>query len=290
MPLTEPTDATTYPVDIVLSLRRERTAALLRTLRSQHVLPTLVHDWGNEQAYSAMLHGVERPLTVLDVPDTRWDETLEHRVHALSNLSTVVVLTPGKSDPAALLLAGAVNVMPRAMPPRELAGRITAERRWLDSREGTGRGQTTHTLRFHPQRPRQSSQALLFDMLCSAARPWCCHELRLLLGTPDEPMSRRALQARISRLDERLSAHGVSVNCSTQWGRTALLGLSGQCADDRSTPTTPRASQVHEEPDNGVQGGSDRTPGARRRPEWTPTGAPWPKSAWLGRPPRTRGP
>ncbi|WP_217242478.1 hypothetical protein [Streptomyces sp. AC555_RSS877] len=247
MPLTEPTDTATYPVDVVLSLQRERTAVLLRTLRGQHVLPTLVHGWGTEQAYSAMLHDAERPLTVLDVPDTRWDETLEHRVHALSNLSTVIVLTPEESDPAALLLAGAVNVMSRGTPPLELASRITAERRWLDSREGAGRGEPTHTLRLHPQRPRQSSQALLFDMLCSAARPWCCHELRLLLGTSDEPMSRRALRARISRLDERLSAHGVVVNCSTQWGRTALLGLADQCAGDGSTPTTPRASRAHEE-------------------------------------------
>lgn len=233
---TEPTDPAAYPVDIVLSLQRERTTALLRTLRSQHVLPTLVHAWGSEQAYSAMLRHAERPLTVLDVPDTRWDETLEHRVHALSNLSTVIVLTPEESDPSALLLAGAVNVMVRDMPPRELAGRITAERRWLDSRERPVRRGPTHTARLRPRRPRQSSQALLLDMLCSATRPWCCHDLRLLLGTPDEPMSRRALRARIDRLDERLSAHGVSVNCSTQWGRTALLGLSDRRAVDENTP------------------------------------------------------
>ncbi|MFJ9039038.1 hypothetical protein ACIRF8_20890 [Streptomyces sp. NPDC102406] len=235
MPLTEPTDATTYPVDVVLTLQRERTAALLRALRGQHVLPTLMHDWGAEQAYSAMLHGTERPLTVLDVPDTRWDATLAHRVHALSKLSTVIVLTPERSegsDAAALLLAGAVNVMSRGTPPRELAGRITAERRWLDSRRPPWQGRS-RPLTDRLQRPRQSSQSLLFDMVCSAVRPWCCHELRLLLGTADEPMSRRALRARIDRLETRLGAHGVSVDCSTQWGRTALLGLSDRRADAR---------------------------------------------------------
>ncbi|MFH9610900.1 hypothetical protein [Streptomyces sp. NPDC017448] len=50
-------------------------------------------------------------------------------------------------------------------------------------------------------------------------------ELRLLLSTTGEPMSRRALQDRITRLGERLTAGGVSVNCITQWGRTAFLGL-----------------------------------------------------------------
>ncbi|MBT2414692.1 hypothetical protein J7I94_29785 [Streptomyces sp. ISL-12] len=219
-------DTITYPVDVVLSLHREPTANLLRTLRSQHVFPTLIRSWGSERAYSTLLHTRQRSLTVLDVPDTRWDETLPQRVRALSNLSAVVLLIPEESDPAPLLLAGAANVMSRSAPPRELAGRIAAERRWLDSQR-TGRDSPMCTPSNHPLRPRQSSQALLFDMLCSTARPWCCHELRLLLGTADRPMSRRALQARIVRLDERLSCVGMHVNCSTQWGRTVLLGLSG---------------------------------------------------------------
>ncbi|WP_217145756.1 hypothetical protein [Streptomyces sp. AC627_RSS907] len=224
-PFDEADDTITYPVDVVLSLHRERTAALLRTLRSQHVFPTLIHGWGAERAYSTLLHARQGSLTVLDVPDGRWDETLAQRVRALSNLSAVVVLTPEGSDPAPLLLAGAANVMSRTAPSRELAGRIAAERRWLDSRR-PGRGAPVYAPGGHPLRPRQSSQALLLDMLCLAARPWCCHELRLLLGPVDRPMSRRALQARIARLDERLSRAGLYVNCSTQRGRTLLLGLS----------------------------------------------------------------
>ncbi|MEU7467558.1 hypothetical protein AB0A94_03155 [Streptomyces sp. NPDC044984] len=221
-------DTITYPVDVVLSLQRERTANLLRTLRSQHVFPTLIHGWGSEQAYSTLLHTRQRSLTVLDVPDARWDATLVQRVRALSNLSaTVVVLTPEDADPAPLLLAGAANVVSRDASPRELATRIAAERRWLDDSRRADRGRLVHTPSNHPLRPRQSSQALLFDMLCSAARPWCCHELRLLLGTADSPLSRRALQARIVRLDERLNCAGMHVDCSTQWGRTVLLGLTG---------------------------------------------------------------
>ncbi|GGS52156.1 hypothetical protein AB0E75_16730 [Streptomyces griseoviridis] len=218
-------DTITYPVDLVLSLHRGRTAALLRALRSQQVFPTLIHGWGDERAYSALLHARQGPLTVLDVPDARWDETLAQRVRALSKLSSVVVLTPEGSDPAPLLLAGAANVMSRTAPARELASRIAAERRWLDSRRA-GRGTPGYAPGSHPLRPRQSSQALFFDMLCLAARPWCCHELRLLLGPVDRPMSRRALQARIARLDERLGRAGLYVNCSAQWGRTLLLGLS----------------------------------------------------------------
>ncbi|WP_395575064.1 hypothetical protein [Streptomyces sp. BK79] len=215
----------TYPVDVVLSLHRERTAALLRSLRSQHVFPTLIHGWGTERAYSTLLHARQRSLTVLDVPDCRWNETLAQRVRALSNLSAVVVLVPEESDPAPLLLAGAANVMSRTAPARELASRIAAERRWLDSRKPS-RGNLLYAPGSHPLRPRQSSQALLFDMLCLATRPWCCHELRLLLGPVDRPMSKRALQARIVRLHERLGRAGLYVNCSTQRGRTLLLGLS----------------------------------------------------------------
>ncbi|MCG7208230.1 hypothetical protein [Streptomyces arenae] len=214
----------TYAVDIVLTLQRERTASLLRALRSQQVLPAQTHTWGSERAYGALLHEAGPRLTVLDVPGSQWSGGLEQRVRALSNLSSVVVLVPDHTDSVRLLLAGAANVLRRDTPPRELAGRITAERRWLDMRRAPRR-RPADSPPFRAVRAQQHSQRVLFDILCSAARPWCCHDLCLLLGTAGEPMSRRALQGRVVRLDERLARYGLAVNCTTQWGRTTFLGL-----------------------------------------------------------------
>ncbi|APY85135.1 hypothetical protein DCW30_14795 [Streptomyces alfalfae] len=225
-------EVVTYPVSAVLSLHRERTVTLLRTLRSQHVLPALSHRWGSEKAYGALLHAPGAPLTVLDVPGPRWVVGLEQRVRALSNISAVMVLAPEGTDSVALLRAGAVNVVPRDTPPKELAGRIVAERRWLDARPA--RRRTARAAPGHRSpRLRQASQLTLMDIICSAARPWCCHELCLLLGTAAEPMNRRALRARVARLDERLAADGLSVDCATQWGRTAFLGLTASREENR---------------------------------------------------------
>lgn len=215
-----------YPVHVVLSLQREQTSTLLRTMRSQHVLPALSHAWGSERAYAALLRKARTPLTVLDVPGPRWNGDLEQRVRALSHLSSVVVLIPDRTDSVDLLLAaGAANVIPRDTHPRELAGRILAERRWLDMGSAPRR-RPMDSPRCRSLRPRQGTQQVLFDLLRTTARPWCCHELCLLLGTAGEPMSRRALQARILRLSERLMPDGISVDCTSQWGRTTFNGLA----------------------------------------------------------------
>lgn len=213
----------TCPVSLVLTLHREPTASLLRAMRTHHVLPARTHTWGSERAYEALLHERGPRLTVLDVPGARWRDGLEHRVRALSNISSVVVLVPDHTDSVRLLLAGAANVLPRDAPPRELAGRITAERRWLDTRRSRRRAADPPP--FRAVRARQHSQQVLFDILCSGARPWCCHDLCLLLGTAGEPMSRRALQGRVVRLNERLARDGLSVDRTAQWGRTTFLGL-----------------------------------------------------------------
>jgi hypothetical protein len=213
-----------YPVSVVFSLRREQTAPLLRTMRSQHVLPALSYTWGSEQAYVALLHEAGTPLAVLDVPSPRWKEGLEQRVRVLSRISSVMVLVPDHTESADLLLAGATNVVPRDTPAKELGSRIAAERRWLDMRPPP-RGSATNPLDYGLLRPQQCSQQVLFDILCSAERPWCCHDLCLILGTAEEPMRRRALQARIARLEERLMPYGVSIDCTTQWGRTTYRGF-----------------------------------------------------------------
>lgn len=216
---------TAYPVDVVVSLRREGTARLLRTLRSHQVLPALLHPWGSGAAYRSLLREPDA-LSLLDVPEGAVTDDLAQRVHVLSALSSVVVLTPGHIDSVDLLRAGAANVLPRDMPPPELAGRLTAERRWL----GTSTPSRDRRVRALPQqvlRPRQLSQGILLDVLLASARPWCCHDLCLLLGTAWAPMSRRALQARMLRLGERLTPYGLSVTSTVQWGRTTYTGISG---------------------------------------------------------------
>ncbi|MFD4598131.1 hypothetical protein ACFWPQ_08825 [Streptomyces sp. NPDC058464] len=232
----------TFPVSIVLTLQREQTASLLRAMRSQRVLPAQTHTWGSERAYGALLHEVGPRLTVLDVPGSQWSDGLEQRVRALSNISSVVVLVPDHTDSVRLLRAGAANVLPRDSPPRELAGRIAAERRWLDMRRSPRR-QAAESPPFRAVRPQQHSQQVLFDILGSASRPWCCHDLCLLLGTAGEPMSRRALQGRIVRLNERLARDGLSVDCTTQWGRTTFLGLAEAIATD--APVVGTAPAIH---------------------------------------------
>jgi hypothetical protein len=224
-----------YPVDIVLSLRREGTARLLRTLRSHQVLPALLHPWGSGEAYRSLLREPDS-LSLLDVPDGAVTDDLVQRVHVLSALSSVVVLTPGHIDSVDLLRAGAVNVLPRDMPPPELAGRLTAERRWLGA-SARPRDRRVRALPQQVSRPRQLSQGILLDVLLSSARPWCCHDLCLLLGTARAPMSRRALQARMLRLSERLTPYGLSVNSTVQWGRTTYTGISGWSGgNDRRPP------------------------------------------------------
>lgn len=218
-----PGDATACPVDVVLSLRREATARLLRTMRRYHVMPALSHPWGSAPAYMSLLR---RPdgLVVLDVPEGGGTGGLEQRVRVLSAFSSVVVLAPRDANVVALLRAGAVNVLPRDMPPRELAGRIAAERRWLDlSRERHG-PRTPVPSRPAPV-PHQASQQVLLELLNLTTREWCCHDLGLLLGAAGEPVSRRALQARVVRLNGRLAPYGCCVGAVYRWGRTRYTGV-----------------------------------------------------------------
>jgi hypothetical protein len=121
---------TSCPVAIVLSLCREKTSRLLRTMRSHHARPAYAHPWGSAWACLALLRS-PRPLVLLDVPDSAAVDELDQRVHVLSELSSVVVLTPSHTDVVAMLRAGAINALPRDTSPRELASRIAAERRWL---------------------------------------------------------------------------------------------------------------------------------------------------------------
>jgi hypothetical protein len=194
-------------------------------MRNHQVLPALCHPWGSGQAYRSLLREPDS-LTLLDVPEDAVTDDLAKRVHVLSAITSVVVLTSGHIDAVDLLRAGAANVLPRDIPPRELAGRLVAERRWL---AGSAPPPDHRTSRLPRQvtPPQQLSQQVLLDVLLSSARPWCCHDLCLLLGTAQAPMTRRALQARMARLGERLLPYGLSVTSTAQWGRTTYTGVSG---------------------------------------------------------------
>ncbi|MFH9815056.1 hypothetical protein [Streptomyces sp. NPDC017230] len=166
MPTTEMSSS--CPVDVVLSLRREKTARLLRTMRPYHVLPALSHSWGSASAYMSLLR---RPdgLAVLDVSEDGGTDRLEQRVRVLSTISSVVVLAPRDVDVVATLRAGAVNVLPRDTPPRELAGRIVAERRWIDL--SSGRQRLRVSVRSRSQAvPHQASQQVLLELLSLPTR------------------------------------------------------------------------------------------------------------------------
>ncbi|MEZ3181579.1 hypothetical protein KYY02_23685 [Streptomyces pimonensis] len=220
-----PGEEAACPVDVVLTLDRGETSRLLRRMRGHRVLPALSHPWGSPWAYLALLR---RPdgMVLLDVPDGAVRDEIERRVRVLSGLSSVVVLAPRSVDAAAVLRAGAVNVMARDAPSGELACRIAAERRWLEF-SAPCRGPRTPGLPHPLVRPRQVSQRVLLEILCATTRPWCCHDLCLLLGTCGEPVSRRALQARVVRLGARLERHGISIGVLPGWGRTVYTGIRG---------------------------------------------------------------
>ncbi len=88
--------------------------------------------------------------------------------------------------------AGAFDVLDSRAPSIELAARLTADlKRCMQAAQY--------------RRPMWSggsstSQRLLFDVIVRATSPICCHDLTRILGTSWEPLSIRALRARVHRL------------------------------------------------------------------------------------------
>jgi hypothetical protein len=210
-------------------MQRDGTAALLRDLRSQHIMPTFPHPWGSIGAYLSLLRR-PRPLALLDVPDISLVSDLPQRVHVLSRLSTVVALVPDGTDSVSLLRAGAANVLSRSTSPEELASRIAAERRWLAALSPLhSTDETRERLRL-TLNIKHGSQEILLELIQAVRNPWCCHDLRLLLGDAQHPLSRRALQARMTRLTRRMTECDMSFTITNQWGRTTF----GRVVEQRS--------------------------------------------------------
>ncbi|WP_157857314.1 hypothetical protein [Streptomyces yerevanensis] len=215
---------------VVISLDRARSGPLLRDARRTQLLPPVVHPWGALHAYAELLTGRPRPLAVLDVPDERCAYVLGHRVALLRRLAPVTVLVPEDTCPAALLEAGATNVLARSMPVEELAARLVADQRWLARKEartpwyqGQAQGQElspSHLL------PHQASQKVLLGLFLADPQPWCCHDLTRLLGSAEQPLARAALRARMLRLAPLLDRLGLALCRTGRWGRFSYTVVS----------------------------------------------------------------
>ncbi|MFJ9097760.1 hypothetical protein ACIRJM_04500 [Streptomyces sp. NPDC102405] len=195
-------------------------------------MPTFPHPWGSTGAYLSLLRRPQ-PLAVLDVPGTSLVPDLPQRVHVLSRLSTVVVLVPDDTDSVSLLRAGAANVLPRSASPRELASRIAAERRWLAVLSPLHSTDDDNECPKLARNVKHASQKILLELIQAVRHPWCCHDLCLLLGDAQRPLSRRALQARMTRLTHRMAECDTSFTITKQWGRTIFGGLQNSSPPPR---------------------------------------------------------
>ncbi|NGO07588.1 hypothetical protein G5C60_07960 [Streptomyces sp. HC44] len=227
----------------VISLDRARSGPLLREARRTQLLPPVIHPWGALHAYAELLTGRPRPLAVLDVPDVpdeRCAYVLGHRVALLRRLAPVTVLVPEDTCPAALLEAGATNVLARSMPVDELAARLVADQRWLARKEartpryegqGQGQGQAQAQVQGRELSPsylpaHQVSQKVLLGLFLAGPQPWCCHDLTRLLGSAEQPLSRAALRARMLRLTPLLDRLGLALCRTGRWGRFSYTVVS----------------------------------------------------------------
>ncbi|MFG2887401.1 hypothetical protein ACGFYV_34845 [Streptomyces sp. NPDC048297] len=191
-------------------------------LRRASCLDLVFRGW--EQAVSGdHPAGVRSPVLLLDSGGARPLGELVACVRSLKIVTPVVVSAEGAENASRLLMAGALNVLDRNAPPGVLMARIEADLRWLRRTGAVGdRRCATGAPRLAVQAPAFRTQALLLDVLCSLRGPVCCHDIRMLLGTPAQPMTLRALRARIERLEPYLTRHGVRCLRSVRYGADTI--------------------------------------------------------------------
>jgi hypothetical protein len=211
---------------VVISLARERSGSLLREARRTQLLPPVVYPWGALSAYGELLARRPRPLAVLDVPEVgcAHEHELVQRLGILRRLAPVTVLAPEGTCPAALLKAGATNVLARGMPIEELAARLMADQRWVARGADTSPSQERDLLPPQPL-PQHASQKVLLSLILADPQPWCCHDLTRLLGPAEQPLTRAALRARMPRLDPHLGRLGMSLRRTGGWGRFSYAAV-----------------------------------------------------------------
>ncbi|MGX2998690.1 hypothetical protein JNUCC64_31230 [Streptomyces sp. JNUCC 64] len=213
-PLPRPLRPTTGPRVVIVSLDVDASVDWARRLHRAGPPRFIVRRWGDQRGYE-YLRRAPGVLALLDAPRAEDPAELVQRVRSLRLLAPVAVATGIRVDSAALLAAGAVNVLRRDSAESAIAARIEADLRWLRRGPGPDRG------RREPLRPYRS-QSLLLEILLGARSPLCCHDMRWLLGDTERPMSLRALRARVERLAPHLARHGLECRRQVRWGADTL--------------------------------------------------------------------
>ncbi|MFD9123246.1 hypothetical protein [Kitasatospora sp. NPDC059571] len=192
--------------------------------------------WGSNKACQAFLD--PRPsMILLDLHNSVKGERLADFVRAAALVAPVVVLRhegqgillnhqgqelllrPSGQDTLEAFRAGAFDVLDPGIPLAELAARIRADlRRCTPAGEQHAPGWDGGS---------SQSQRLLFDVIAQAGAPVCCHYLKQLLGTAREPMTLRALKARIHRLMPVFDAYGLRLIVD-QWRGIVTYRVDGQ--------------------------------------------------------------
>ncbi|MEU9387771.1 hypothetical protein AB0D38_45645 [Streptomyces sp. NPDC048279] len=176
--------------------------------------------WGDALAYRALLN--HWGIAFVDVPRAWPEQELVQRVRALTMIAPVAMAVSPETPRDMLLDAGAFNIVCREAPVGEIEARIRADIRWLRNRvPGTLPDRGT-VLRAIPQDRKvriQKSQALLLDILLGSRGPFCCHDIRWLLGGPSGMLSLPALRGRLLRMEPVLAQHGYTLSKSHNWGR-----------------------------------------------------------------------
>lgn len=202
----------TQALPVMVSVEYQGSLELARCLSKARAPLGPVLSWGKHSTFHYMFEH-SPPMLLLDLPRPTSPAHLAGLVRALSLVGKVVVLGPQELSSLAAFDAGAYNVLDRRAPAVELAARMRADvrrcrfgaRPTLDWRGG-------HAL----------TQRLLFRLMAQAATPLCCHDLCLLLGNPDRPLTLRALKARVQRLLPAFEAEGIAVSAEMQWRRAVF--------------------------------------------------------------------
>lgn len=197
------------PCGLVI-LSRDQAGAVLERLAAGGVDLVPAFEWGDSAGY-VRLQQSRPPLILLDLPRHPGVASLLHQVNALGTLGPVVVLTSVPVDIPALLDAGAYDVLDRGAQAVELAARIGAHARRL-SRE------IPVSVSPQPASTSRPAQRFLLQWLQDRSGPFCCHDLRWLLGPPGRPLSLATVRRRLARVVWLLREQGLDLRERRLWG------------------------------------------------------------------------
>ena len=210
---------------VVISLDPDASREWATAIRRSGLRQLFTRTWGDLHAYRVLLNS-PRSLAVLDVTEERPLSVTRDYIRALRLIAPVAVMATEWRDIDELLSAGAVDAFPRHLPAAEICARLRADLRWLAMhRVGHAEGACTPMGPGRTVRGKmgsKGSQDFMLELLTACSESgvtFCCHDLRLLLGSPGSPLSPRALRGRVARLDPLLSAVGHRLSWSHQWGR-----------------------------------------------------------------------